>query len=52
MGGHSVHMIMTIVMLLVQLMDMVAQHQVDGGLEVVSKSTSTTTMEDQEGLYI
>ena len=32
-------------------MAMVAQHQVDGGIGVVFKSTSTTTMEDPEDSY-
>ena len=43
-------MIKTIViMVIVQPVDMVVQHQVDGGIKIVSISTSTTTMEDPEG---
>ena len=45
-----IEIMINMVVLTVQSTDMTVQHQVDGGIDTVLKSTSTTTMEDHMGL--
>jgi len=47
---HVIEIMMEGGMAIVQSMDMVVKHQVDGGTIIAFSSTSTTTMEDPLGL--